>query len=107
MGSKSRKGSPSKRRSNSRHPTGSTAGSDVGNADDLESPKKGIKSPRKSRQSRGKSPQKEMTNGDNSDEGVSSATTTTRTLSTAATDLTTSSGFSSQPPGSNLVEAFF
>ena len=43
------------------------------------------------------SPNKRMNNGD-SDEGISSAATTTRTLSTAATDVTSSSGASSIPP---------
>lgn len=99
-GSKSRKGSPTKRRSNSRQPP-SNAGSDVANTEELESPTKTRRSPRKKRSQVKK---KDMSNGD-SDEGVSSATTTTRTLSTAATDLTSSSGVSSHTPG--RIATFF
>ena len=50
-------------------------------------------SPRKGRQSVSPSKRTTAFNGsENSDEGISSATTTTRTLSTAATDITSSSG---------------
>jgi len=98
-GSKSRKGSPTKRqaRSTSRQPPpSSNAGSDVANTEELiDSPTKARRSPRKKRNPKKKS---EVTNGDNSDEGVSSATTTStrNNLSTANTD---TSGISSQAPG--------
>ena len=72
------------------------AGSDVANTEELiDSPTKARRSPRKKRNPKKKS---EVTNGDNSDEGVSSATTTStrNNLSTANTD---TSGISSQAPG--------
>ena len=73
------------------------SGSDVANTEELESPTKARRSPRKKRSQASKK-KAEITNGDHSDEGVSSATTTStrNNLSTANTD---TSGISSQAPG--------
>ena len=75
------------------------------NGDELDSPTKTRRSPRKRRTGASKNRKLDV-NGDNSDEGVSSANTNSRTLSTAATDMTSSSGHSSMPPGQCDISKF-
>ena len=91
----SRQSSPTKKQS--RNPSRNSRDPEEANGDEQDSPSK-RRSPRKRRTGASKNRKLEV-NGDNSDEGVSSANTNSRTLSTAATDMTSSSGHSSMPPG--------
>jgi|ERR1712062_551898 len=92
----SRQSSPTKK---SRNTSRNSRDPEEANGDELDSPTKTRRSPRKRRTGASKNRKLDV-NGDNSDEGVSSANTNSRTLSTAATDMTSSSGHSSMPPGS-------